>query len=75
MQDICSGGDNDAINNDTVYTQQQITAMVLDADCMHNRRQQFATTERPNTMNANHQGSHVFYIVNRGIHLQISFEI
>lgn len=65
MQD---GGGSDAINNDTMYTQQQITAMVSDADCMYNRRQQLATTERSNTMNAYHQGLHtVFHLVNSGI--------
>uniref|UniRef100_A0A915Q7L7 Uncharacterized protein n=1 Tax=Setaria digitata TaxID=48799 RepID=A0A915Q7L7_9BILA len=32
MQDVCSDGGGDAINNDTMYTQQQITAMVTDTD-------------------------------------------
>ncbi|EJW77742.1 hypothetical protein WUBG_11350 [Wuchereria bancrofti] len=53
MQDVCSGGSSDADNSDTIYTQQQITAM--DADCMYNRRQQLAAVEQPNTMNAYHQ--------------------
>ncbi|EJW71959.1 hypothetical protein WUBG_17130 [Wuchereria bancrofti] len=62
MQDVCSGGSSDADNSDTIYTQQQITAM--DADCMYNRRQQLAAVEQPNTMNAYHQGSYtVFYVV------------
>nr|CDQ06945.1 Bm11207 [Brugia malayi] len=54
MQDVCSGVSSDVDNSDTIYTQQQITAMVSDADCMYNRRQ-LATTEQPNAMNSYHQ--------------------
>ncbi|CAG9529649.1 unnamed protein product [Cercopithifilaria johnstoni] len=63
MQDVCSGGGSDAINSDTMYTQQQIT-MVSSADCMYNRRrQQLATAERSNSMNAYDQGSHIVFIL------------
>ncbi|EFO22761.1 hypothetical protein LOAG_05725 [Loa loa] len=55
MQDICSGGGNHAIDNNTIYTQQQITAMISDANCMYNQQQQLAATERSETMSAYHQ--------------------
>lgn len=62
MQDVCSGSGSDGVDNDTVYTQQQIT-MVSNAEYIYSRRQQLPTTEQPNSMNAYHQGSHTVFIL------------